>query len=184
MCIRQSCQIFRPRRTKHSRSYPPEMPFPALRLPTHQGEEPTNTSSITLSTLARTQPGFRSRRCGSIPHFLKCLNRQYLNLLILNWATVEGGECHCGGSYRNSFGLIVAWERTSDFNCGIRAQWTLFQYGNISSSYQSPGFFCPALRVRIISFLERASIRSPGFRLTTSDGVFFAASPRIIGYCR
>lgn len=70
-------------------------------------------------------PGFRSRRCGSIPHFLKCLNRQYLNLLILNWAAVEGGECHCGGSYRNSFGLIVAWERTSDFNCGIRVHWTV-----------------------------------------------------------
>jgi predicted nucleic acid-binding protein len=40
VCIRQSCQISRPRRTQNSRPYPPKVPFHALRLPTHQGEEP------------------------------------------------------------------------------------------------------------------------------------------------
>ena len=40
VCAHPACQISRPRHTQNSRSYPPEMPFPVLRLPTHQGEEP------------------------------------------------------------------------------------------------------------------------------------------------
>ena len=37
----------------------------------------------------------------------------------------------------------------------LRTRWTLLQYGSISSSYHRPRFFCPALMVSMISFLER-----------------------------